>query len=394
MKIITVPKNIHNTLIKLMDTYENYYIATAWASYHTDASLKLFKKKKNIVKMVVGIHFYQTDPDFIDKFSKKCNVRFILNPNGVFHPKVYLFADESGNEWECLIGSANFTQGGLTKNDELMVHIKSNDNDSQKVFNDIIKHINSYWSNATEMTDIELINYKNIYEKTKSKLGSLKYNDSISYNSTVLNSDIYALKWEDYYKKIINSNRKSLKKRLKVLQKIKNFFNEGKSFSTFSESQRKQVAGLINDEEAEWKWFGSMSAAGKFYEQINDNNIHISNALDHIPTTGIVNKKDYDKFIEEFKLAFVDGGDGIATASRLLAMKRPDYFICLNSQNRNGLRKDFSLSSNIRYEEYWNNLITIIIYSVWWSSSCPRDNSEKQIWQFRLAMLDIIYYQQ
>jgi len=29
MKIITVPKNIHNTLIKLMDTYENYYIATA-----------------------------------------------------------------------------------------------------------------------------------------------------------------------------------------------------------------------------------------------------------------------------------------------------------------------------------------------------------------------------
>lgn len=87
-------------------------------------------------------------------------------------------------------------------------------------------------------------------------------------------------------------------------------------------------------------------------------------------------------------------GDGIATASRLLAMKRPDYFICLNSQNRNGLRKDFSLSSNIRYEEYWNNLITIIIYSVWWSSSCPRDNSEKQIWQFRVAMLDIIYYQQ
>ena len=75
-------------------------------------------------------------------------------------------------------------------------------------------------------------------------------------------------------------------------------------------------------------------------------------------------------------------------------MKRPDYFICLNSQNRNGLRKDFSLSSNIRYEEYWNNLITIIIYSVWWSSSCPRDNSEKQIWQFRVAMLDIIYYQQ
>ena len=177
-----------------------------------------------------------------------------------------------------------------------------------------------------------------------------------------------------------------------MLQKIKNFFNEGKSFSTFSDTQRKQVAGLIRDEEAVWAYFGGMSAAGKFKKQIN--NIHISNALDHIPTKGIVNKKDYDKFTEEFKLAFVDGGDGIATVSRLLAMKRPDYFICLNSQNRNGLRKDFSLSSNIRYEEYWNNLITIIIDSVWCSSSCARDNSEKQIWQFRVAMLDIIYYQQ
>ena len=208
-----------------------------------------------------------------------------------------------------------------------------------------------------------------------------------------MNSDIYALKWEDYYKKIINSNRQSLKKRLKVLQKIKNFFNEDKSFSIFSDTQRQQVAGLRKNKESVWRCFGSMCAAGKFYEHIN-NNIHISNALDHIPTTGIVNKKDYDKFIEEFKLAFVDGGDGIATASRLLAMKRPDYFICLNSKNRNGLRKDFNLSSNIRYEEYWNNLITIIIDSVWCSSSCARDNSEKQIWQFRVAMLDIIYYQQ
>ncbi|EDK0589265.1 hypothetical protein GFW53_19455, partial [Salmonella enterica] len=119
MKIITTPSNIDKTLVKLMQKYTKYYIATAWASMGSNASLTLFENKHRIVKMIVGTHFYQTHPNFIYNFANTETVRFILKTDGIYHPKVYLFSNEDGS-WECLIGSANFTASALTKNLELM----------------------------------------------------------------------------------------------------------------------------------------------------------------------------------------------------------------------------------------------------------------------------------
>lgn len=391
MKIISNPTEIDNILINSMKTYSKYNIATAWASMGSEASLTLLKNKTRINKMVVGLHFYQTHPDFIEKFANTDNVRFILKTDGVFHPKVYLFYN-SINDWQCLIGSANFTTSALTKNCELMVQIRSKDLDSKVVFTDILKTIDKYWLDAQVMNNSEIINYKNIWGKNKMKLESLKgtYGGTYSKNS-IIKSNIFSLQWKEYYKKI-SDNFDSFNYRLDILEKINNYFRQNQSFADFNKLQRKRTAGLVTDDEGDWRCFGSMKGAGKFHNRINHNDSDIAKALDCIPLTGTIYENNYQKFVEIFKKAFPTGGVGIAVASRLLAMKRPDYFVCFDSQNRVGLCKNFAITGDINFETYWKNIIERIIDSVWWSSSIPRGKNEKRAWNARVAMIDIIFY--
>jgi len=112
MEVITKASIIDSTIVNLLKKYQNYHIATAWASLGSKSSDELLINKKRIKKMVVGTHFYQTHPKFIEKFINSKQVNFILKTNGIYHPKVYLFSN-SKDDWECLIGSANFTKSAL-----------------------------------------------------------------------------------------------------------------------------------------------------------------------------------------------------------------------------------------------------------------------------------------
>jgi len=132
MEIITKSSKIDNVLVRLMKKYKHYYIASAWASLGSNASKKLLLNKNRINKMVVGTHFYQTHPNFIEEFIDSQKVQFILNTSGIYHPKVYLFSNEN-DDWECIIGSANFTSSALSKNSEIVIHIKSTDDNSSTV---------------------------------------------------------------------------------------------------------------------------------------------------------------------------------------------------------------------------------------------------------------------
>lgn len=393
MRIITKASEIDKTLVKLMKCYNKYYIATAWASIGSKASFELLKNKESIEQMIVGTHFYQTHPDFIEKFVDSEKVKFILKTNGVYHPKVYLFLNTS-NEWECLIGSANFTTSALSKNAEIMVHIKSSDSNSINVLNDLLSTINSYWNEAEIINMKEFLSYKNIWKKNKNKIDNLKgiYGNSEG-QKPLVKSELFSLEWSEYYKNIKKDKFNSFHERLEVLSIINEYFNSEQKFCKFTDIQRKQVAGITSDSDINWKWFGSMVGAGKFKNRINTNNRNVSDALDAIPLEGSINRNHYIEFVNKFKLAFPDGGAGVAIASRLLAMKRPDYFVCLDKQNRKMLCCDFSIPSTVSFDTYWDNIIERIIDSVWWQSARPVDKIEEQAWLGRAALIDSIFYE-
>ena len=138
-----------------------------------------------------------------------------------------------------------------------------------------------------------------------------------------------------------------------------------------------------------------MKGNGLFKEQINLNNPNISSALDKIPLHTTVTEEDYLNFIDSFKLSFTDDQNRLATATRLLAMKRPDYFICLDSKNKKQFCSDFGLrAQDITLENYWDDVVSKILSCLWWSDEPTESarSTEIKIWQSRVAFLDALYY--
>ena len=268
MEIITKSSKIDNVLVRLMKKYKHYYIASAWASLGSNASKKLLLNKNRINKMVVGTHFYQTHPNFIEEFIDSQKVQFILNTSGIYHPKVYLFSNEN-DDWECIIGSANFTSSALSKNSEIVIHIKSTDDNSSTVYRTIVDKIDDYWSDSSPISRDEFQNYKNQWEINIKKIRKLsgKYGKNDS-SKSLINSNIFSLSWSKYFERIQTDNYHSFDDRLVLLDTVQSYFKNNQHFADMNEVKRRQIAGIatenISSSRINWGWFGSMIGAGRF----------------------------------------------------------------------------------------------------------------------------------
>lgn len=393
MKLISNAKALTKLIIQLINKHEHVAFAFAWASSGTEVYNALIANKEKISKGVFGTHFYQTDPQVLDDFVESAKVRFIMQPSGVFHPKVIVFYTKS--HWDVLIGSANLTKGAFTKNNELMLHVCSPQEKS--LDSEIIEIIKSYFNKAEKITKDNAIKYRKLHEKMKSKLPALanEYGNKSFKAKPPINTKILPLSWGEYYSKVKKDKFHGTDARLRLLGEVFNSFSTIETFADMDIEIRKAIGGYDSQEIENAKWFGSMKGVGYFAQAINQNNIHISNALDFIPLYGAVTKKEYLAFIDEYKKAFPNGRHGIATASRLLAMKRPDYFVCLDSRNAKGICQDFGVARNgMSYERYWDELLQRIYNSVWWQSEMPNQEKELKVWKARAAMLDAIFYEE
>jgi HKD family nuclease len=398
MRVIVKASEIDAALVGLMNKYNHYHIATAWASLGSKASKKLLLNKAKIKKMIVGTHFYQTNPEFIKEFIDSKQVKFILNTSGIYHPKVYIFSN-SKHEWECLIGSANFTASALSKNTEIVAHIMHSDDTTHDIYKTLLSEIDMYWENAETMTDSDYHNYKNIWDKNRKIIKVLEESyGKQRKNKPLIRSSIFSLSWPEYFTSIQDDAYHSFAGRIELLNTAQSYFEKYKHFSDMSRIQRRELAGVVSKKQSishlDWGWFGSMLGAGKFQNRINENNAFISQALDAIPLQGNVYKSDYENFVNLFHQAFPDGGSGIAIASRLLAMKRPDCFVCLDQRNLAELCDEFGISKSVSFETYWDDIIERIRNSVWYSSEKPTDVAEGEAWSGRVAMLDTIFYKE
>ena len=142
-----------------------------------------------------------------------------------------------------------------------------------------------------------------------------------------------------------------------------------------------------------------MKGAGVFKNLVNETPARLSGALDEIPLEGPVQRDHYEAFISRYKAAFPKKNGqpirhGLATATRLLAMKRPDYFVCLDKANKVGLSQAFGITIKHQdYDAYWDSIIERISESKWWNSRRPGTKLARQVWDGRAAFLDAIFYE-
>lgn len=213
-----------------------------------------------------------------------------------------------------------------------------------------------------------------------------------------------SMTWADFVKKVKGeSPPHTFKGRLSLIRDVKTFFesNKGKSFNNLSEGERKCIAGLPKKIQAtvnynyDCGWFGSMRGAGKFANRISKNDKNISDALDKIPLTGPVTKGNYDDFIKTYRKTFLTG-NWIATSTRLLAMKRPDTFVCFNSKNSAKLCAALGIKVyGMNYARYWDDIVTRIRLAKFLQPPKPtiKEKDEGAIWEARVAFLDSLCYE-
>lgn len=396
MKLITANSELKSNLSRLIKEYKNISFAVAWASAGTEVFDLLIKNQERIRKAIIGTHFYQTHPDVLDKFTNSNNVRFILQSRGVFHPKIYFFWDEK--HWELLIGSANLTAGALKNNTEAMILISSNHSGDlySSLKKDFLGLIDNYWSEARMVSEDAAASYRAFWVKQRPILQRLsgQYGDITKLSSkTPADSVVMTMLWPQFLNLVKKDPYHGFQKRLDLLNFVRTQFQTTQHFQDMQLGMRKTIAGLPTNFHKNWGWFGSMSGAGYYHQAVNNNNPHISAALDQIPLYGPVLRGHYDAYIQEFIQAFPNGRDGIGIASRLLALKRPDYFVCFDAKNKRTLCQDFGINqTGMNYTRYWEEIIERIQDSVWWNETRPNGTIDGDVWDGRAAMLDAIFY--
>jgi hypothetical protein len=393
MKLIATSSELREEFKRLSEKYKTYHWAIAWAGVGSEHYEILLKNQKKISKLVVGIHFYQTHPDFIQTFQKNKNVQFVNQPQGTFHPKIYLFFN-SESEWEVILGSSNFTKEGFNRNTEANILVSNKDKDSDSFLKRALNLLDESWKQSKVFSSLELLQYRNIWENQRSKLRSLSglYGSSNNTVKPIYEVPVINMTWKEFVNKVKLDKSHGLDKRLEVIETAQKLFTTVKHFCDLSNEQRKFIAGVKSSFNENWGYFGSMKGRGDFVQQIILNNKDISAALDQIPIKGQITNNHYENYIKFFTKAFP--GNYIGTASRLLSMKRPDVFFCLTSKNQRLFCADFIVNKKeINYSGYWEHVVMRIYDSEWWLKPNPTNKMEQRISDSRAAFLDSIYYE-
>ncbi len=393
MQLITKNNILERNLLRCLGRYEQVAFATAWASADTRVFRSLLSRKSTIQRAVIGTHFYQTDPDVLDEFIGSKAVRFMLQPSGVFHPKIFIFWN--ADRWEGFVGSANLTKGALANNSEAVLLFSQADEGCSFLKVELIKTVGEYWNDAECASETSAASYREIWKLRRPLLGRLS--GQYGSNATTrppTSSRVMSMSWGSFYNELQKSKEHNFEERCKLLDLAQNAFQSGSPFNEMKPGLRYMIAGLPTDYDHHWAWFGSMRGNGRFYAAVNRNDVHLSQALGLVPLSGMVRRTDYDAYLREYKLALPEGGHGIATATRLLALKRPDQFVCLDNMNRTGLCGDFGITvAGMSYERYWDEIVERIMDSPWWNSPAPTQPVELSAWRGRAAMLDAIFYE-
>lgn len=398
MRVLQNSHAIRSALDKELIRCTSLRWAVAWASKQAPSAELLISMSEKVEQLTVGVHFYQTDPDFIEAFLDHPNAQFVMNPDGVFHPKLYLF-EHADVGWSCITGSPNFTRGALESNAETAVLITDDDEGAAAALAAICETLDGYRNLGSAVDGSDLEAYRTLWRRQQRRLGSLSgrydnHEDRGQQRTRVpspLDVPLFRENWAEFFQALREHEQHTTEGRLAVLERANELFGGHQHFADMSEDERRGIAGLFNAEDVEWLWFGSMRGAGSFQTAIKSNNSEISRALDAIPHTGEVSEQHYREFAEIFSAGFERSG--LAVGSRLLAMKRPDYFVCLDSKNKRKLCEDFGITRQVDFDNYWDKVVARLTDANWWNAPAPKSKLERRVWKCRAAFLDARFYE-
>jgi hypothetical protein len=341
---------------------------------------------------VVGLDFHQTDPQFLKRFRPWARVHE-TGDGTTFHPKIYVF--RHGRRFDAILGSSNLTRGGFGGNVEANVHLHGSTDDG--TFIQLTRFIEDLAGRGLQMSTEEIDRYEREWRRRHPEIErARKFKPSAprrpSSGSVSLHVD-----WPAFVRGMqraasstghhIYPRRGESLGYLGVVEEVQGLFRRHRRLSSMSEAQRQKVAGLLSG----YGYFGWMRGAGLFAHYVNNEPARLDAALDRIPARpSSIGPAQFDAFVRT--ITRTKGLGRPAVGSRLLAMKRPDVFLCLDSENRAGLAESFGFTpSELNTYEGYLALHEVLWQCPWHKSPRPKDRSNR-IWDARVALVDAFFY--
>jgi len=391
-------KALRKVLPRLIAKHDQIYMAVAWAHAGPVAD-KLIENKHKFRSVTVGLDFCATDPDFVDSLHKVPNAFVFKKSGACFHPKIYLFV--TGQNAEAIVGSANFTTGGLGNNVEACLHLSCDAGEAAVA--ELLATLESYAPHRQPVTKQLADAYRRQAEIAASRARPptpILPSDKDDFRR--IDSDLLKMDWAAFIHEARKDPNHHFETRMRFLRYLQTLFARAQSFDDLTPPEWKAVAGIVHPdavadsglEKYQIGWFGSMQGSGSFTKLIATKDGRIAKAIDCIPRGGPVRERDFDRFCALFASAFADSArtGRIPTATRLLAMKRPDVFVCVNSGNKASLAEALLFSpSTLSLENYWERVIEPIRQAKWYNAPRP-GGRDAEAWDCRAALVDAIHY--
>ncbi len=392
---------------RLLGECESVDIAVAWATdcNALNAFLKRAKDFKRKARVVVGISGNSTSPQALMKLSKKVELTVTDGTKGVFHPKFYLFKMPRNRKAICWIGSANFSEGGFKRNDEL-VHEFEDSGTAQAWFEELFERlrpgtksrINSYIRDYVPPSRLE-IRSPAAQPPTRHPISLMlrcKPGDWNSYFAALEKCDAYWLTTKSmghfsvfdevnsYFHTISEGHRVISRRNWTDLE-----YSDVEILMGFNDRHSGTAYGLL----------GSMKGAGKatnVFLEPNGYNLRIRAKIDKIlaPLKSVRKNQFADlagESISEFKSLNARFGPGVST--RLITLARPDLAVSVNDGSRYGLAKLTGLPpSTLGSPRNYPKLLNWVFQQPWHSSDKPNDEYEARVWEMRAALIDSFVY--
>lgn len=385
---------IRKRLLKLISECDSFQMATAWATESDVMNAATGSDK--LERLVIGTHQYFTSPEILQRCLGMPEVRYVPPKGPMFHPKLYTF-DLSG-QVEIFLGSANLTKGGLANNIECGAFIKG-EADSPALA-ELRRHVQTLWKGGKKLDQAFVSSYEANHRRVRDAKRELEEFTEIKspVRSGHSANDVspQSMDWNGFFKLVKKDEKYGLKERLLVLSLARGMFAKNTSFAKLSEMDRKSIAGLLGPssrQKVDWGYFGQMTAFGGYSPAMQKHANLFSSALDEIPLQGSVRRKHFEAYLKAFKKVPGASETWTGMGTRLLAMKRPDHFVCIDGANKKGLCNYFGVApSTTNLDNYWDRIIAPMMLTPWWQADMPSDEREKEVWMGRAAMLDAIYY--
>jgi HKD family nuclease len=365
----------HLSIIKeKISTAEEIFIAVAFLKdsglKRIETDLKNALERKAKLTIITGLDFYQTEPEALKKLQslkksyENCEI-LIYNQetNKTFHPKLYLFSIK--NEHTGIIGSANLTDGGLTRNCELSMNFTFNN--ESPTYRQLLKEKEQLLQSATVIDDLSLSNYTRKYQIFKKNEKAAKVNVEKQIN-TIFQLDTKAI---EKYLRNYSSNKEEqnnyfLRKQnyLKAYEVLEFIRTENLDNVSFFSNYEK----LVGKAGVKSLWHSGSIARGK--NKVKENHLEFKTMLNEINANLNKSPKEIfevtEKYFKSGKKEKINGL-GVNIVTEIFNTYAPNKFAVLNQNPLTSIKafgfESFPHSQSFKskhYEDFCSLIVSLM----------------------------------